>query len=262
MKSLKNSNIKHFSGNKVLYGQYDSLIKVMEVGMNYIEDENLKKLYFKLGCLPDDISISFDELMYLWSSSDNCKNLTSEEMRELTKESIRILVNKNLIQIKSNPNSRINLEKEYFELHDLQLDYVKFKLKESNQLIKTNQDLIIFLQLKFKEFYYLPTTRNMKYLTNHIEYHMINGKMIDKLKNLLSNYDWIMFRIKNKELNELIKCFNYINNDIEFKLIQRTLKMSYHQILLCSSDNNVSFQLYGRLFSQKNNSNYIYKNHY
>ena len=92
--------------------QYGNLIKSMEASIGTL-DETLQSKYLELCIFPDDTPIPISTISILWSS-------------ENTENWLFTLLNLNLIQ-------KNRLESDEYVLHDLQMDFIRWKTTKEKQ---------------------------------------------------------------------------------------------------------------------------------
>ncbi len=173
-------------------------------------NEDEKQRFAELAVFPGDIDIPLQTVEKLWSHV-GFDELDTEDLCER-------LFRLSLLQ-RFDPNTRA------IRLHDVIRGYLRTK----------NRQQLSQMQTMFLKAYDVDQWADMSpeepYLWKHMAYHLADGGQVEKLHDLLCNYQWIRRKIDLGGVNALLADYDYLTKDKEISLIQISIRLSANQIV-------------------------------
>ncbi|MDP8286927.1 MAG: hypothetical protein RAP03_09620, partial [Candidatus Electryonea clarkiae] len=98
----------------------------------------------------------------------------------------------------------------------------------------------------------MKTDEKEFYLLENLAAHLAQTKSLEKLHQLLVEYKYMFLKLNRLGPMELIADYDYLENENDYLLIQKALRLSAH--ILAKDPDQLWSQIYGRLNSIQNNT--------
>jgi len=194
----------------------------MQVSLDLLtDDENI--FFSELAIFPEDIAIPLAMVEQLWADHGYDEFDTEELCRKLHNYSLLL---------------DFSLADRTIRLHDVIRSFLREKTKDD--LIEINKRFTGNIGEKA----WPAKIGYNDYLWRHLAYHYSEAARKDELKSLLFNFNWLMLKTEQKDLNSLLNDFDYLDDE-EGELLQSALRLSSNQLL--SDPAQLAAHLYGRL---------------
>lgn len=208
---------------------YRSVLKCLAVGVDFLAKETPAdaQRYQELAVFPKDTSIPEEAIQRLWSFSAGLSRLHARKL-------LTTLNRKNLLTIHEREMGLV------IEFHDLQHDYLRFLADQNDSTVQYESLLV--------DSYLSPQTGHALeddgYYYQFILNHLRKLDRIETCHEMLLSTDWLSAKLKACGLQNLLEELISFQDDVNFRMLARCLRLSAHVI---SEDPS---QLYGQLIGR------------
>jgi WD40 repeat protein len=188
--------------------------RTVEVSLGFLTSEE-RKLLIELSIFPSDADIPLTIVRSLW------------ELDEFqTEDVVANLANLSLI--------KFDLDRGTIRLHTVLRAY-----------LLEHQDDPASLHAKLVDLWGDPRSLKENYSWRYIGFHLVHAGRIDRLRELLLDYDWLRSKLEACDVSALIEDFDLVPDDVDVWLIQGAVRLSAH--ILSQVKSQLATQLLGRL---------------
>jgi len=207
---------------------YSNLFRALEVSVNDL-DPQYRNRYLDLAAFPEDTIVPLEALETFWEP----EGLNKFDVSDLTDE----FINRSLARSGGNG----------LTLHDLQYDFVR---SQGGDLKALHRRLLDAYGKKCPNGW--PSGPDDGYFFQHLAYHLSGAGLLEDLKSLLLDFNWIRSKLDAcHETNLLVSDYDFAQpqEDNDIRLLQKAIRFSAN--VLNHDPSQIPGQLFGRLIDIK-----------
>ncbi len=197
-----------------------SIRRVVEVSLEFLDDEDERRHYRELGIFPDDADIPLTTTAALWGLDDLDAESLAERLADLS-----------LL--------KLDLKAGTVRLHDVLQHYLLEEVEEQGDPSRLHERLIA----GWGDPYTLPDP----YAWHHLADHLLAAGRRDQLRGLLLNFDWLQAKLRATNVSALLADCAAFPADRDIQLLKHAVELSAG--VLDEDASQLSSQLLGRLWN-------------